>query len=47
MFFFRADMVKRAVIGVCRDLRGVVQATVSKKTYSMLFDIVYPDYFPV
>lgn len=44
---FRVPEVKNAVIGVCRDLRGIVQQTHNRRTFSCIFDFLYPTYFPV
>lgn len=43
----RNGEVRQAFIGVCRDLRGVAQATNNKRAYSMLFEMLYPKCFPV
>ncbi|XP_065827879.1 exportin-7-like isoform X2 [Oscarella lobularis] len=39
--------LKFLFIGLCCDLRGVVSAIVSRPCYSMFFDWIYPNYFPV
>lgn len=45
---FRNDpTVKNAVIGVLRDLRGVVATVSNRKTYSLFFEWLYPTYTPV
>lgn len=44
---FRQPDVKQAIIGVCRDLRGITSATHNRKTYGSLFEVLYPAYFPV
>ncbi|KAJ0402462.1 hypothetical protein ATCC90586_009282 [Pythium insidiosum] len=44
---FRSPEVREAVIGVCRDLRGIVQPTSTRRTFSCVFDLIYPTYFPV
>jgi exportin-7 len=36
---------KTAIISICRDLRGISTATTSKRTYNLLFDVLYPDFF--
>lgn len=41
------DQVKRAVIGLCRDVRGIAIACHMKSVYSMLFDWLYPNMFSV
>ena len=43
----RAADARQAIIGVCRDLRGITQATTNKRTYCMLFDMLYPAFFTV
>ena len=43
---YRQENVKTAIIGVCRDLRGITSATHNRRTYGILFDLLYPDYFP-
>jgi exportin-7 len=37
--------VKVALLGLFRDLRGIAQATTTKRTYNLLFDAVFPDAF--
>jgi exportin-7 len=44
---YRQPEAREAVIGVCRDLRGIVQQTHSRRTFSCIFDFLYPTYFPV
>lgn len=44
---YRNEGVKTAIIGVCRDLRGVATATHNRRTYGSLFDLLYPTHFPV
>lgn len=44
---YRVPEVREAVIGVCRDLRGIVQQTHNRRTFSCIFDFLYPTYFPV
>lgn len=39
--------VMHAVIGVCRDLRGIAIATNNRRTYTLLFDQLYPDHMSV
>jgi exportin-7 len=34
-----------AIICICRDFRGITTATTSKRTYNLLFDVLYPDFF--
>ncbi|CAM9706667.1 unnamed protein product, partial [Hapterophycus canaliculatus] len=41
------EEVKHALIGVCRDLRGVTAATNNRRSYGMLFDALYPAHFGV
>ena len=35
------------IIGLFRDLRGIATATNSRRTYSIMFDWLYPQHFPV
>jgi exportin-7 len=44
---YRVPEAREAVIGVCRDLRGIVQQTHNRRTFSCIFDFLYPTYFPV
>ncbi|KAI9921848.1 hypothetical protein PsorP6_001060 [Peronosclerospora sorghi] len=44
---YRVPEVREAIIGVCRDLRGIVQQTQNRRTYSCIFDLLYPAYFSV
>jgi exportin-7 len=39
---FRSDAVKHTLIGLFRDLRGIASAANSRRTYSLLFDWMYP-----
>ncbi|MCP9256874.1 XPO7 [Dirofilaria immitis] len=41
------ERVKRAVIGLCRDLRGISTACHTKYIFSMLFDWMYPNVFSI
>uniref|UniRef100_A0A0N5ABI6 Importin-11 n=1 Tax=Syphacia muris TaxID=451379 RepID=A0A0N5ABI6_9BILA len=41
------EQVKRAVIGLCRDIRGIAIACHMKSVYSMLFDWLYPNVFNI
>lgn len=34
--------VAQAIVGVCRDLRGVTSATQNRKSYTQLFELLYP-----
>lgn len=43
----RMSVPKYSVVGLMRDLRGVTMATNSRRTYGMLFDMLYPAHFPV
>jgi exportin-7 len=38
--------VRLALIGALRDLRGITTATMSKRTYMLLFDALFPVAFP-
>ncbi|CAN4112650.1 unnamed protein product [Withania somnifera] len=44
---FRTDDVKQALVGLMRDLRGIAMATSSRRTYSFLFDWLYPAHIPL
>ena len=37
--------VKVALVGLFRDLRGIAQATTTKRTYNLLFDAIFPNCF--
>ncbi|CAL8462392.1 g1925 [Coccomyxa elongata] len=43
---FRHTVQRQTVIGLLRDLRGIAQATSSKRTYSLLFEWLYPAHLP-
>ena len=43
----RMAVPKQTVVGLMRDLRGITAATNSRRTYGMLFDLLYPMHFPV
>lgn len=42
----RASVPKQTVVGLFRDLRGIAQATNSRRTYCLMFDWLYPQHFP-
>ncbi|XP_063086841.1 ran-binding protein 17 isoform X6 [Cavia porcellus] len=44
---FKQEDVKRMLIGLARDLRGIAFALNTKTSYTMLFDWMYPTYLPV
>lgn len=44
---YPSDEVRKALIGLSRDLRGLAYAFNSKVPYMMLFDWIYPDYTPI
>ncbi|KAM6224221.1 ran-binding protein 17 [Rhynchocyon petersi] len=44
---FKQDEVKRMLIGLARDLRGIAFALNTKTSYTMLFDWIYPTYLPI
>ncbi|EEC05625.1 Exportin-7-A, putative, partial [Ixodes scapularis] len=44
---FNADEAKKMLIGLARDLRGLVFAFNTKTSYMMLFEWIYPTYFPI
>ena len=41
------EEVRKTVIGLARDLRGIAFAFNTKTSYMMLFDWIYPAYTPV
>lgn len=43
----RQKVPRDTVIGLFRDLRGIVSATNSRRTYSAVFEWLYPRRFPV
>ena len=45
--FLRTPDVKTAIVGILRDLRGITASTYNKRTYNLLFDVLYPDCFPL
>jgi hypothetical protein len=38
-------MIRTAVIGALRDLRGITSASINKRTYNLLFEVLYPHVF--
>ncbi|XP_036851120.1 ran-binding protein 17 isoform X1 [Manis javanica] len=44
---FKQQDVKRMLIGLARDLRGIAFALNTKTSYTMLFDWMYPAYLPI
>ncbi|XP_062044685.1 ran-binding protein 17 isoform X5 [Lepus europaeus] len=44
---FKQEEVKRMLIGLARDLRGIAFALNTKTSYTMLFDWMYPTYLPI
>ena len=38
--------MRAALIGVLRDLRGVVTSCANRRTYSLFFDWIYPEFTP-
>ena len=45
--FMIAEEVRKTVIGLSRDLRGIAFAFNTKVSYMMLFDWIYPQYTPI
>lgn len=43
----RDSSVKIALIGLLRDLRGIVETTHNKRTYNLFFDSMFPLLFPL
>ncbi|KAG1667827.1 Exportin-7 [Nymphon striatum] len=44
---FQEEEAKKTLIGLARDLRGLAYAFNTKASYMMLFNWIYPNYFPV
>eukprot|EP00026_Physarum_polycephalum_P001451 Phypoly_transcript_01453.p1 GENE.Phypoly_transcript_01453~~Phypoly_transcript_01453.p1 ORF type:complete len:1056 (-),score=108.05 Phypoly_transcript_01453:168-3335(-) len=44
---FRQETIKKMVIGLFRDLRGLTSSINSRRAYNMFFDWIYPKYMPV
>lgn len=44
---YPGDEVRKALIGLSRDLRGLAYAFNSKVPYMMLFDWIYPNFTPI
>jgi exportin-7 len=44
---FRAPQTRAHLIGLFRDLRGVVSATNSRRTYGLMFEWIYPAHTPL
>lgn len=44
---FRSQATQALLSGLFRDLRGIVSATASRRTYCMFFDWVYPAHMPL
>jgi len=43
----RSEGARRPIIGAFRDLRGITSSLHNKKTFNMLFDILYPQHLPL
>lgn len=43
----RSSAVKLAIIGALRDLRGITVSAYNKRTYNLLFEVLYPSSFPL
>ncbi len=43
----RSEQAKGPLIGVLRDLRGIASSLHNKRTYLLLFDSLFPSYFPL
>jgi exportin-7 len=43
----RNENCRRPLVGVFRDLRGITASLHNRKTYSALFDILYPNHLPL
>jgi len=44
---YNTEEVRKTVIGLARDLRGIAYAFNTKTSYMMLFDWIYPAYTPI
>ena len=44
---YNSEEVRKTVIGLARDLRGIAFAFNTKTSYMMLFDWIYPAYTPI
>ena len=44
---FASPPVRAALVGVLRDLRGIVSACSNRRTYALFFDWVYPAFTPL
>lgn len=44
---FAAPAVRTALIGLLRDLRGVVMACANRRTYTLFFEWIYPAFTPL
>jgi hypothetical protein len=42
----RSQPMKIAIVAALRDLRGITVSAYSKRTYNLLFEALYPTYFP-
>lgn len=42
-----SSQIKVALVGALRDLRGIAVSAYNKRTYSLLFDALYPNFFPL
>ena len=45
--FCFAWQVRAALVGVLRDLRGIVAACSNRRTYGLFFDWIYPEHTPL
>ena len=43
----RNEAARRPLIGVFRDLRGIASSLHNRKSYSMLFEMMYPSHLPM
>lgn len=44
---FRQPNIKKVIIGLFRDLRGLTSSVNSRRAYNMFFDWIYPAFMPV
>eukprot|EP01039_Chlorochromonas_danica_P010658 gene10658-11818_t len=43
----QTSTLKVAIVGILRDLRGITMSAFNKRTYSLLFETLYPTFFPL
>ena len=43
----RSEAARKEIIGIFRDLRGFATAMDTRRTFSLTFDWIYPEHFPL